>query len=256
MLGYIWKRRFTLFLVSVSGLLAFSVTAGKTSAGQSWGLITALIMGTALILLYLNFEQSSVSSREIAVIAVLGAMAAVGRVSTAALPNIQPATFLIILSGYVFGARAGFMTGSVAALASNFFLGQGPWTPWQMFAWGLAGSSAACLRAFCPGAGRWAMIFFQLFWGYAFGWIMNLWTWTAFIYPLSWQSFLATYAASAWFDTLHAAGNVLFYLFLGPGTEKVFRRVKKRLEVSPLQVGHINIVMPRVIPGHDYLPQK
>jgi lipopolysaccharide export LptBFGC system permease protein LptF len=55
LLGYIWKRRFTLFLVSVSGLLAFSVTAGKTSAGQSWGLITALIMGTALILLYLNF---------------------------------------------------------------------------------------------------------------------------------------------------------------------------------------------------------
>lgn len=97
---------------------------------------------------------------------------------------------------------------------------------------------------------------FQLFWGYAFGWIMNVWTWTAFIYPLSWQTFLAVYAASAWFDTLHAAGNILFYLFLGPGTEKVFRRVKKRLEVSPLQVNHIDIDMPRVVPGHVVLPQK
>lgn len=243
LLDYLWKWRFTLFLLAVTGLLAFSVTAGK---GQNWGLLSAEIVIIAIIFLYLDFDQSVVSSREISVIAVLGAMAAVGRVSMAALPNIQPTTFLVILSGYVFGARAGFMIGSTAALASNFFLGQGPWTPWQMFAWGLAGSSAALLRSLFPGAGRWTMISFQLFWGYAFGWIMNIWTWTAFIYPSNWQSFLATYAASFWFDSIHAAGNVLFYLFFGTGAEKILKRVKKKLEVSSLPVESIDVA--RVAP--------
>jgi len=197
-----------------------------------WSLLSATIVCATILFSYWAFEKSRSSTREIAVIAVLGAIAALGRVSLAALPNIQPVTFLVIVSGYVFGARAGFMVGSTAALTSNFFLGHGPWTPWQMFAWGLAGFSAACFRAAFPCAGKWAMAFFQFIWGYLFGCIMNIWTWTAFIQPLSWHTFLATWAASLWFDTFHAAGNVLFYLFFGTGVIKVLQRVKKKIEVK------------------------
>jgi energy-coupling factor transport system substrate-specific component len=232
-----WNLPFLLLVIT--GLLAFSVTA-DSPIKSNWSLLSAAIVCVAILFLYWGFEKSRASTREIAVIAVLGAIAAVGRVSLAALPNIQPVTFLVIVSGYVFGARTGFMVGSTAALASNFFLGQGPWTPWQMFAWGLAGSSAAYFRAAFPGAGKWAMIVFQFTWGYLFGCIMNVWTWMAFIYPLSWQSFLATYAASIWFDTFHAAGNVLFYLFFGAGVIKVLQRVKKKIEVSRLPVQNIS----------------
>lgn len=231
------KWRFPLFLVAIAGLLAFSVTTGNP-VQQNWGLLSAAIIGVAILILYWCFEQSHVSTREIAVIAVLGAIAALGRVSLAALPNIQPVTFLVIISGYVFGARTGFMVGSTAALASNFFLGQGPWTPWQMFAWGLAGSSAAYFRAVFPGGGKWPMLVLQFFWGYLFGCIMNIWTWSAFISHLSWQSFLATYATSIWFDTFHAVGNVLFHLFLGSGVIKTLNRIKRKLEVSSLPVNN------------------
>lgn len=228
------KLRFPLFLLAVAGLLALSLSSGHPLAGQNWGLLSVEIVLIAIVFLYRGFEKTNVSSREIAVIAVLGTVAAVGRLPFAALPNIQPVTFLVILSGYVFGARAGFMVGSTAALVSNFFLGQGPWTPWQMFSWGLAGSSAALFSVAFTQSGRWGMVLLLFVWGYVYGWIMNLWFWTAFISPLNWQSFLATYAASFWFDTCHALGNVAFYIFCGAGTVKVLRRTKNKLDVSYL----------------------
>ncbi|OPX84127.1 MAG: hypothetical protein A4E53_03902 [Pelotomaculum sp. PtaB.Bin104] len=237
------KWKFPLFLLIVTGLLTFSVTGGGP-VKINWSLLSAGIVGVTIVFLYWGFEQSPASPREIAVIAVLGAVAALGRVSLAALPNIQPVTFLVIISGYVFGARTGFMVGSTAALASNFFLSQGPWTPWQMFAWGLAGACAAYFRAAFPGARKWALALFHFAWGYLFGCIMNIWTWTAFIYPLSWQSFLATWAASLWFDSLHAAGNVLFYLFFGEGVIKILNRIKKKIEVSRLPVQSISTKQP------------
>lgn len=233
---YLSKWRFPLFLLALAGLLALSISPGNLLAAQNWGLLSAEIVFTAIVFLYMGFEKSLISTREIAIIAVLGTAAAVGRAFFAALPGIQPVTFLAIITGYVFGARAGFMVGATAALVSNFFFGQGPWTPWQMFAWGLAGSSAALFGAVFPQAGRWSMAAFHFSWGYVYGWIMNLWTWTAFISPLNWQSFLATYAASFWFDTCHALGNATFYLLCGAGTVKIFRRTKKKLEVTYLPV--------------------
>jgi len=225
------KWKFPVFLFAAAGLLAVSVGAGNS---QNWGLLSAGIVLLAIIFLYRGFEKSRVSTREIAVIAVLGAVAAAGRLPFAALPNIQPVTFLVIISGYVFGARAGFMIGSTAALVSNIFLGQGPWTPWQMFNWGLAGSSAAFFKNICPGGGRWGMVIFQFAWGYLFGWIMDLWFWTAFVSPLTWQSFLVTYAASFWIDTCHAVGNALFYLLFGAGVIKILKRTKSKLGISYL----------------------
>ncbi|NPV73675.1 MAG: ECF transporter S component [Pelotomaculum sp.] len=231
---YLFKLKFPLFLLAVAGLLAMSISPGSPLARQNWGLLSAEIVFIAIVFLYWGFERSAISSREIAVIAVLGTVAAVGRVPFAALFNIQPVTFLTIITGYVFGARAGFMVGSTAAVVSNFFLGQGPWTPWQMFTWGLAGSSAALFGAVFPQVGRWGMAAFLFTWGYIYGWIMNLWFWTAFIYPLNLQSFLTTYAASFWFDTCHALGNVFFYFFCGTGVVKILKRTKKKLEVSYL----------------------
>jgi len=231
---YLSKWRFPLFLLVVAGLLVLSTGVESPLTRQNWGLLSAEIVFIAIVLLYRGFEKSRVSSREIAIIAVLGTVAAVGRVLFAALPHIQPATFLVIVSGSVFGARAGFMVGSTVAVVSNFFLGQGPWTPWQMFTWGLAGSSGALFRIAFPRAGRWSTAIFLFAWGYVYGWIMNLWFWTAFVAPLNLQSFLITYAASFWLDTCHAVGNVIFYLLCGPGTEKILKRTKNKLEVSYL----------------------
>ncbi len=221
---------------SLAVFLIFAVIlVGMLIAGmweKNWSFLAVTILFAALTFLYLDFERGSVSSREIGLIAVLGTMAAVARVTFAALPNIQPTTFMVIVSGFVFGPRAGFMVGSTAAVVSNFFLGQGPWTPWQMLAWGLAGITAGLVRAFRPQIGSAGMVLFCFAWGYLFGWIMNLWFWTAFIHPLNWESFLAAYAASFWFDTLHALGNAGFYLVFGPRIIKVLGRFQKKLKFT------------------------
>jgi uncharacterized membrane protein len=75
----------------------------------------------------------------------MAALAAVSRAAFAFSPHLQTVIGLVMITGIAFGAEAGFLTGAVAAFASNFFFGQGPWTPWQMFAFGVAGFVAGVL---------------------------------------------------------------------------------------------------------------
>ncbi len=95
---------------------------------------------------YIRFERKAFVSREIVLVAVLAAIAAVSRVPFSILPSVQPTSFVIIVSAIVFGSETGFMIGATAAIVSNIFLGQGPWTPWQMFSWGMIGFIAGLLR--------------------------------------------------------------------------------------------------------------
>ncbi len=221
--------RLLLFLSLAIAMIALLLWKYRTLLIQDWGLTATLLIVLALLFLYLGFERSAVSVREIGVIAVLATVAAVARVPFAVIPGVQPTTFLVIVSGFVFGPRAGFMVGATAALVSNLFLGQGPWTPFQMLVWGLVGVSAGFLGLLAPRTGRIGMSIFSLVWGYLFGWLMNLWFWACFVQPLTWQTFLATYAASFIFDTLHASGNIALYMILGPQVVKVLKRFQRKL---------------------------
>jgi energy-coupling factor transport system substrate-specific component len=231
------KAAFPLGLLIILLLLLESVRANNFIAKQGWGLLAAEIMVVVLLFFFWSYERGTASSREAALVAALGAVGAVARIPFAAIPNLQPTTFIVLASGFVFGPRAGFMVGATAALTANFFLGQGPWTPWQMFSWGLAGASSGLLGKIFPRAGVRGLALFGFFWGYFYGWIMNLWFWTAFIHPLTWRSFIATYAASFWFDTFHAAGNVAFAFLFGESFLRILKRFCCKLTVWPLLSG-------------------
>jgi len=189
-----------------------------------------MIVALAVVAFFFEFEATAMSSKEIAIIALLGTISAVARVPFAVIPNVQPCTYLIICSGYVFGPVAGFMVGAMTALVSNLFLGQGPWTLYQMLAWGLAGVSAAYFRRF--GLGKITLIVFGAVWGYLYGWIMNTWYWASFIYPLTSRTFLTYQLTSVWFDTFHALGNVVFLGFFGMKTIAIWERFKRRFSIE------------------------
>lgn len=191
-------------------------------------IMAAFVLG----IMFLSFEFSKASSKEVALIAVMSAVAAMGRVAFAALPNVQATTFIVMVSGFIMGSRAGFMVGAAAALVSNFFMGQGPWTPWQMMAWGLAGASAGVLKKVFPNIGKAGMTVFCLLWGYFFGWIMNFWYWSTFIRPHNINTFIATCISSIWFDSFHAAGNAILYFCFGQGFIKILGRFYRRLKVT------------------------
>lgn len=232
------KIIFIIYVISFLILIALQV-----QAHPDWNLNWSLIaLGLALLSIFgfLGYwENKRHSTKEIALLATLSAIAALGRVPFAVIPNVQPTTFLVIISGYVFGPGAGFAVGALAALTSSFFLGLGPWTPWQMVAWGLAGLTAGLWRHFGKNLSRLLLLIFAVLWGYFYGLIMNTWHWLTFIYPLTWQTFTATYAAAIWFDTLHGVGNGVFMWFMGRELIRVMERFKNRLQVEYLQVDEL-----------------
>jgi len=204
-------------------------------------LIVLLLLGFSLLFFF--FEKSKIDEKTIAIIATLGALAAVGRILFAALPNVKPTTFLVMASGYVFGMRAGFFVGVLAALFSNFYLGQGPWTLWQMIAWGLSGVFAALLSRIMEKNDSekpmlssrkklWIFIGSCTAWGFFYGWIMNLWHFLAYGSYMSWGGFLAVYAASFSFDLAHALGNFAFSSLFATITVKTLQRYHRKLIVS------------------------
>lgn len=187
----------------------------------SVGVATTILTIAALLAMSRWAGESLVSVKQLSLIAALTATAALGRVPFAALPGVQPTSFLILVTGLVFGPQAGFMTGAMSALVSNFFLGQGPWTPWQMMAWGLMGFSAGYLRRLNPKNMPWSLAVFAGLWGYIFGWIQNIGFTVLFIYPVTLKAYLGSCLLSALFDSFHALTNFLLCLFLAAPVIKI-----------------------------------
>ena len=129
---------------------------------MSWQLASLLVVALALGAGFAWYERTRPSSRVIALVATLVAMAVLGRLAFAPLPNVKPATTDVILfAGFVLGAAPGFVTGAITALVSNFFISQGSWTPWQMVGWGAVGLLGAVLGRAAPRRelGRWPLAF-------------------------------------------------------------------------------------------------
>ena len=113
----------------------------------TWPMASFALLGLALAGGFAWYERSHPSSKVLALVAALAALAVAGRVAFAPLPNVKPTTDIVLLAGFALGGAPGFAVGAVTALASNLFFGQGPWTPWQMAAWGLVGIIGAALGA-------------------------------------------------------------------------------------------------------------
>src|ERR671916_2142615 len=118
---------------------------------MTWILASSLLLGAALVAGFAWYERTHPTTRVLALVATLAALAALGRVAFAPLPNVKPTTDIVLFAGYALGGAPGFVVGAVAALASNFFFGQGPWTPWQMVGWGGVGLLGAGLAAVTRG---------------------------------------------------------------------------------------------------------
>jgi energy-coupling factor transport system substrate-specific component len=197
----------------------------------SWQLASFLVLGLALAAGFGWFERSRPPARVVALVGALAALAVVGRIAFAAIPNVKPTTDVVLFAGYALGAGPGFAVGAVAALVSNFFISQGPWTPWQMAGWGIVGIGGGVLaRAAGRELGRLPLSVACGLAGLVFGAVMNTHLWT-----LAAQHDLATWltisGTSLTFDLAHVAGNVAFCMALGPPFVRALERFRRRFEV-------------------------
>jgi energy-coupling factor transport system substrate-specific component len=213
----------------------------------TWQLTTFTLLAAVLALGFAWYERTHPSSKVLAMVATLAALAALGRIAFAPLPNVKPTTDIVFLTGYVLGGAPGFAVGALAALASNLIFGQGPWTPWQMVAWGVVGTAGAGwallthhrLPRIATAA---VLVLCALF----FGALTNLSTLTAAGGTPSLGQWVAVEAAGLPFDIAHAVGNVAFFLAFGPAFVRVLQRYRGRLEVrwSPVPVPATPTLLP------------
>ncbi len=199
---------------------------------MTWILASSLLLGAVLVTGFAWYERTHPSTRVLALVATLAALAALGRVAFAPLPNVKPTTDIVLIAGLVLGGAPGFMVGAVAALASNLFFGQGPWTPWQMAAWGAVGVLGALLARFAGrNPGRVPLALACGVAGLGFGAVMNLHMWITYSGDHSLAKLAAYFATSLPFDVAHAFGNVVFALAFGPALIRALQRFRARMEV-------------------------
>ncbi len=209
-------------LFAAVALIASLWAALDPAQGGPAGLLAALALlagGVAWL------EAGTTSARDLTLVATLGGLAAAGRVLFAPVPDVQPVTVIVAATGVALGPRRSFAVGAIAALASNFFLGQGVYTPWQMLAWGGCGVIAGVARPLLRR--RLAFAAFCVFLGFAFGTAMDTWQWFTF-YPHTWAALTTVLGQGVAFNVAHATGNLVLALAAGPELRRVLERHERR----------------------------
>ena len=211
--------RLLLTLVFLFVLTPLTILAGIWFLGdRKYLFISIMLLLYAMIIVAVRFEGRRPKAREIVTLAALAALAAAGRAVFYMLPGIKPVAAIVIIVGVSFGGETGFLTGALSMLVSDFLFGQGPWTPWQMFAMGLIGLLAGLLFHNRPERQKKTRLCLYGFLAviFLYGGIMNPASLLIYSTEISWQSLLAIYISGLPMDLLHAGGTVVF-LWLGGG---------------------------------------
>ena len=215
---------------------------------MSWQVAT--FAGLALVLLggFAWYERARPPARLVALVAALAALAIAGRLALAPVPNVVATTDIALLTGYALGPGPGFVVGALAAPVSNIWLGQGPWTAWQMGGWGLAGLAGAWL-ALASGRrlGRLGLAAACGAAGLAYGALLDLSVMVTYGGEQSADRYLALSARGLPFNIAHALGNVAFALAAGPALVRMISRYRTRLQFRWHPAGALPLAMIAVL---------
>ena len=212
--------RRTLRIAVPFALIPAVIAAGALIPSERrYAAVSLAVTVLALLLFAAGFETERIGSRRLILASVMTALAVAGRF----LPVLKPVAALTTLSGMYLGGEAGFLVGAMTAVISDFSFGQGPWTPFQMFAWGMVGLAAGFLAAPLK-KNRPLLLAYGVLSGVWYSLFMDVWTVLSYQGTWSWALYFAA-AGTAVPETIrYAASNVLFLqLFAGPFGEKLER---------------------------------
>ena len=198
---------------------------------MSWQVASFVVLGLVIVGGFAWFERSRPPARLVGLVAALAALAVAGRVLLAPIPNVVATTDIVLFTGYAVGGAPGFAVGALSALISNFWLGQGPWTPWQMAGWGLVGLGGAGL-AFVTGRrlGRVGLAVACGVAGLAYGALLDFSVMATYGGEQSLDRYLALSARGIPFNITHAVGNVTLALIAGPALVRMLTRFRSQTE--------------------------
>ena len=215
-------RAVILFFLTPLCILLGTVISG----GRAYVWISICVALLSCVPFFLAFEKKSASGKML-ILSVMVALSVLGRFAFSVLPHFKPVTAIVVIAGMYLGAESGFLCGALSAVLSNIMFGQGPWTPFQMFSWGLIGLLAAFFSVSLKKS-KLALAVFGVFSGIIFSLLMDGWTvlWAEGTFSAS--RYLAFVVSALPVTAIYAVSNVLFLLVLAvPIGGKLDRVIKK-----------------------------
>lgn len=224
--GKLSKRTMaSMFLVLI--LIPVTIWIGITLFDdRKYFVISLAIAVYCMLPFFLIFEGRKPQARELLTIAVLVAIAVAGRAAFFMVPSFKPVVAVTIISAVCFGAESGFLVGALSMLSSNMLFGQGPWTPWQMFAAGIIGFLAGILfqKGWLKARKISLCIYGFLATVFIYGGIMNPASLVMTSYAITKRNLLAIYMSGLPVDLVHASATVIFlWIASKPMIEKLER---------------------------------
>lgn len=210
-------------------LIPLTLFIGTAYLGdRKYAFISLLVVLETMVPFFLLFEGRKPQARELLILATLSAIAVAGRAAFFFLPNFKPVAAVVIVAAVAFGGEAGFLVGAVSMLCSNLFFGQGPWTPFQMFAMGIIGFLAGVF--FRKGILRRSRIALCLYGGGAtlviYGIIMNSYSVFQVQANVTWEMLVTSCLIGLPVDLVHAASTIIFLALAGPAMLEKLDRIK------------------------------
>ena len=231
MSGRLTRRTWVALAILLLAIPALMAVFVRVWDERKYYLTSLLLVGLMFVPFVLRFEGRRPQARELVLLATMTALAVVGRAASYWLPQSKPVCAIVILTAVAFTPEAGFVTGAAAGLISNFFFGQGPWTPWQMFALGLLGFiSGLVFRKDIRTKTQRALLclYGALSTFFIYGGIMD----SAYVLMAGSEptlaALLAAYASGLPFNLIFAGATVVFLLVLTRPILNKLRRIKKK----------------------------
>jgi energy-coupling factor transport system substrate-specific component len=183
--------------------------------------ISVMITILAIVFFVSGIEKKKIGSRRMVIISIMIALSVVGRF----IPFFQPIASITIITAIHLGAESGFLVGSLSAFVSNFYFGQGPWTPFQMLAWGLIGILASSISNHLI-KHKYLLLIFGVITGIIYSFIMDIWTVMWFSNGLSLSLYVSAIITALPHTIMYSISNFLFLFICGEAFGKKLRRVK------------------------------
>ena len=230
--------KFIIYLIFIPLTIFLGILLFKD---RKYNLISIIILILALIPPFINFEKKETKTKELIIIAVMSALSVLGRLIFAPIPAFKPITAIVIITAIAFGPEAGFLTGALSALCSNFIFGQGPWTPFQMFCWGFIGLIVGFIYQnknmekinyiLLSIIGFLSGIFYSL--------LIDVWTTISFDGIFNLKRYLFYISSSLPFMAIYAVSNIIFLFILTKPILTKCNRIKIKYELFSNK-GNIN----------------
>lgn len=204
-------------LIVVLGVVVF--------ADRAYAWISLCVAVCSLIPMFLNFEKKQNNTTKLVLLTVMIALSVAGRFVFSFLPHFKPVTAMVVITGIYLGYEEGFICGAFTALISNFIFGQGPWTPFQMFAWGLIGLLAGLLSKILL-KNIVLLLVFGAFAGVLFSGLMDVWTTLWYDGTFNLARYIANVVTALPVTATYSISNVIFLFVLAKPFGNKLARLK------------------------------